>query len=275
MSRITARLEQLKNQNRTALIPYLTAGDPEPGMTVDLMHTLVAQGADLIELGVPFSDPMADGPVIQKAVERALAHGVSLNQVLQMVSEFRQTDQQTPVLLMGYLNPIEAMGFERFAEKAKQVGLDGVLTVDLPPEESNEVSEVLSRYELDQVFLVSPTTPQSRLNAVAQKGSGFVYYVSLKGVTGSGQLDVASVAKQVSLLKQSVALPVGIGFGIRDAESAYNMAKIGEAVIIGSALVGLIEQNQSLGKETIKNALIAKVQELRDAIDRADKGEGL
>jgi tryptophan synthase alpha chain len=275
MSRITARLEQLKNQNRTALIPYLTAGDPEPGMTVDLMHTLVAQGADLIELGVPFSDPMADGPVIQKAVERALAHGVSLNQVLQMVSEFRQADQQTPVLIMGYLNPIEAMGFERFAEKAKQVGLDGVLTVDLPPEESNEVSEVLSRYELDQVFLVSPTTPQSRLNAVAQKGSGFVYYVSLKGVTGSGQLDVESVAKQVGLLKQSVALPVGIGFGIRDAESAYNMAKIGEAVIIGSALVGLIEQNQSLGKETIKNALIAKVQELRDAIDRADKGEGL
>ena len=275
MSRITARLEQLKNQNRTALIPYLTAGDPEPGMTVDLMHTLVAQGADLIELGVPFSDPMADGPVIQKAVERALAHGVSLNQVLQMVSDFRKTDQQTPVLLMGYLNPIEAMGFERFAEKAKQVGLDGVLTVDLPPEESNEVSEVLSRYELDQVFLVSPTTPQSRLNAVAQKGSGFVYYVSLKGVTGSGQLDVASVAKQVGLLKQSVALPVGIGFGIRDAQSAYNMAKIGEAVIIGSALVGLIEKNQTLGKETIKNALIAKVQELRDAIDRADKGEGL
>lgn len=275
MSRITARLEQLKNQNRTALIPYLTAGDPEPGMTVDLMHTLVAQGADLIELGVPFSDPMADGPVIQKAVERALAHGVSLNQVLQMVSDFRKTDQQTPVLLMGYLNPIEAMGFERFAEKAKQVGLDGVLTVDLPPEESNEVSEVLSRYGLDQVFLVSPTTPQSRLNAVAQKGSGFVYYVSLKGVTGSGQLDVASVAKQVGLLKQSVALPVGIGFGIRDAQSAYNMAKIGEAVIIGSALVGLIEKNQTLGKETIKNALIAKVQELRDAIDRADKGEGL
>lgn len=275
MSRIETKFAQLKKQNRTALIPYMTAGDPEPGMMVEIMHTLVANGADLIELGVPFSDPMADGPVIQKAVERALAHGVSLRSVLQMVAEFRQTDNETPVLLMGYLNPIESMGLENFASTAKAAGLDGALIVDLPPEESDEYTKALKQNNLDQVFLVSPTTPQSRLQAVADKGAGFVYYVSLKGVTGTGELDVESISRQVELLKQKVSLPVGIGFGIRDAQSAYNMAQIGDGVIVGSALVTIIEQNKTQTIDVIKQALIAKVQELRQAIDRADKGEKL
>lgn len=275
MSRIQQKLAQLKALNKTALIPYVTAGDPHPDMTVGLMHLLVEQGADLIELGVPFSDPMADGPVIQKAVERALHHQVTLHQVLQMVAQFREKDADTPVILMGYLNPVEAMGAQTFAAKAKLVGLDGVLIVDLPPEESNEISQVLKESSLDQIFLVSPTTPQSRLQAVADKGRGFVYYVSLKGVTGSNQLDPASVSKQVGLLKQHVSLPVGIGFGIRDAKSAYEMAQIGEAIIVGSALVSIIEQHQNESQDHIFKALSGKLKELRQAIDSADKGEEL
>ncbi|WP_414719595.1 tryptophan synthase subunit alpha [Thiomicrospira sp.] len=275
MDRINARLAQLKADKRTALIPYITAGDPEPSATLELMKLLVAEGADLIELGVPFSDPMADGPVIQKAVERALKHNVSLKQVLSIVKQFRETDTETPVLLMGYLNPIEAMGFEFFAEQAQQAGLDGVLTVDMPPEETAGYTELLKKYNLDRVFLVSPTTPESRLKAVSDQGSGFVYYVSLKGVTGTGKLDATNVKTQVELLKKQVDLPVGIGFGIRDAESAYQMAQVGEAVIVGSALVNLIEQHQNDGLSAIKQALTNQMRVFRHALDQADKGETL
>lgn len=275
VNRIKTRLTQLKSDHRTALIPYITAGDPEPDATLELMKLMVMEGADLIELGVPFSDPMADGPVIQKAVERALKHNMSLKQVLSIVKQFRETDTETPVLLMGYLNPIEAMGFEQFAQQAQQAGLDGVLTVDMPPEETAGYTELLAKHNLDRVFLVSPTTPESRLRAVGEQGSGFVYYVSLKGVTGTGKLDAGNVRTQVDLLKQQVDLPVGIGFGIRDAESAYQMAQVGEAVIIGSALVGLIEQYQQDGLSAIKQALIKQMRVFRHAIDQADKGEAL
>ncbi|WFE68060.1 tryptophan synthase subunit alpha [Thiomicrospira sp. R3] len=271
-NRISHRLALLKQQNQTALIPYITAGDPHPNLTVELMHLLVAQGANLIELGVPFSDPMADGPVIQKAVERALAHKVSLKQVLAMVKAFRDSDSDTPVILMGYLNPVEAMGFERFAQQAQAAGVDGVLTVDMPPDESEGYAQALKAHDLERIFLVSPTTPESRLEAVNQLGSGFVYYVSLKGVTGKGTVNTVEVATQVSKLKHKVGLPVGIGFGIRDAESAFNMAKIGDAVIIGSALVGLVEQHHQ-DPEAIKQALTDQMQLFKQSIARADQGD--
>lgn len=270
MSRINQVLTSLKAQGKTALIPYVTAGDPHPDMTLDLMHTLVEQGADLIELGVPFSDPMADGPVIQKAVERALEHHVTLKDVLAMVSEFRKTNDSTPVILMGYLNPIEAMGYEKFAELSKAAGVDAVLTVDMPPEESAGYLDVIRDAGLDRIFLVSPTTPDRRLQAVNEQGSGFVYYVSLKGVTGSKALDVADVTYHVNHLKTHLSLPVGIGFGISNGEAAYQMAKVGDAIIVGSALVNLIEQNMDAGKAAVVSAISEKMAEFRQAIDRAD-----
>ncbi|WP_044407455.1 tryptophan synthase subunit alpha [Thiomicrospira microaerophila] len=271
-NRIAQRLTELKQQNKTALIPYITAGDPHPDLTVELMQLLVTQGADLIELGVPFSDPMADGPVIQKAVERALAYHVSLKQVLAMVSAFRKTDTDTPVILMGYLNPVEAMGFESFAQQAQAAGVDGVLTVDMPPEESDGYAQSLQAHCLERIFLVSPTTPESRLDAVNQLGSGFVYYVSLKGVTGKGTAIAADVATHVDTLKKKVNLPVGIGFGIRDAASAYSMAKLGDAVIIGSALVSLVDTYQT-DEQALKSALADQMQVFKQAIARADQGE--
>jgi tryptophan synthase alpha chain len=273
VNRIEARFASLQAQQKTALIPYLTAGDPHPDMTVTLMHHLVAQGADLLELGVPFSDPLADGPTIQKAVERALAHRVSLRNVLAMVAKFREQDLQTPVLLMGYLNPIEAMGEEEFAQSAVAAGLDGVLTVDMPPEESVGYHQTLASYGLACIFLVSPTTPASRLGAIAQQGKGFVYYVSLKGVTGVGQADAGDVASHVNALKEVIDLPVGIGFGVRDGQAAYKMAQHGEGVIIGSALVSIIEQHQHADIATIMAALTPKMAEFRSAIDAADQGE--
>jgi len=270
MSRIKQTLEALKTNRKTALIPYITAGDPQPSMTVKLMHTLVAAGADLLELGVPFSDPMADGPAIQKAVERALAHKVNMHDVLAMVREFRQTDTQTPIILMGYLNPIEVLGYESFAKMAKDAGVDAVLTVDMPPEESLGYLEAMQAVELDRIFLVSPTTPDTRLQAVNEKGSGFVYYVSLKGVTGSKDLEVDDVTHHVTHLQAKMKMPVGIGFGIRDGETAYQMAKIGDAIIVGSALVNLIEANQNEHFETLSQAISVKMAEFRTAIDKAD-----
>lgn len=270
MSRIQQKLASLKAAGKTALIPYITAGDPRPSATVSLMHLLVENGADMIELGVPFSDPMADGPVIQRAVERALEHHVSLDDVLEYVRIFREKDNTTPVILMGYLNPIEAIGYEAFAAAASSVGVDGVLTVDMPPEESMGYLPALQNAGLDRVFLVSPTTPQSRLAAVNEKGSGFVYYVSLKGVTGSKELDVADVTAQIARLQDKINLPIGIGFGIRDAEAAFQMAQLGDAVIVGSALVSLIEANAHHDLFTLELAVGAKMTEFRAAIDRAD-----
>jgi tryptophan synthase alpha chain len=237
MSRIATTFAQLKAQGKKALIPFITAGDPHPSMAVPLMHALVAGGADVIELGVPFSDPMADGPVIQRSSERALAHGVTLTQVIDFTREFRITNQATPVVLFGYANPIEAMGVETFADKAKAAGVDGVLVVDYPPEEAQALVKLLDARALDTIFLLSPTTRDARLQQVAQLGRGFLYYVSLKGVTGAGHIDTADVAQRVSHIKTFTDLPVGVGFGIRDAASAKSVAQVADAVVIGARLV--------------------------------------
>lgn len=268
MSRIASRFAELRAANRAALIPYITAGDPNPGETVGLMHHLVAQGADLLELGVPFSDPMADGPVIQRATERALEHNVSMHDVLDMVRAFRETDTATPVILMGYLNPIEVLGYEAFAREAADAGVDGVLTVDMPPEESAGYSEALQAAGLDRIFLVSPTTPARRVKAIAQKGSGFVYYVSLKGVTGAKTLDVADVEHHLSALRGQIELPLGVGFGIRDAVSAGQVARIADAVVVGSALVHLIETHMNDPK-AMRQTVGALVAEMRAAMNQA------
>ena len=274
MNRIQETFEELKRAGRTALIPYITAGDPEPNATVDLMHLLVQKGADMLELGVPFSDPMADGPVIQKAVERALRHNVSLDDVLEFVRVFREKDGETPVILMGYLNPIEAMGYEAFANAAVSVGVDAVLTVDMPPEESLGYLEALSEHDLDRIFLVSPTTPDNRLDAVNKKGSGFVYYVSLKGVTGSKELDTVDVAQNMARLRTKLNIPIGIGFGINNGQMAFEVAKLGDAVVVGSSLVKLIEANESKGRYDIHLAIGEKMAEFRHGIDRADALKG-
>ncbi|UXY13738.1 tryptophan synthase subunit alpha [Chitiniphilus purpureus] len=245
MSRIQNVLAQLAAQGRQALIPFITAGDPHPALTVELMHALVTGGADIIELGVPFSDPMADGPVIQRASERALAHGVSLRQVLAMVAQFRERDAATPVVLMGYANPVEAMGYEVFASAAVAAGVDGVLTVDLPPEEAGPCNAVLRAHGLDQIFLLAPTTPESRLKAAARLASGYVYYVSLKGVTGAAHLDVSNVAEKLAMLRTHLSLPIGVGFGIRDAASARAVAAVADAVVIGSRLVQEVEAGEA------------------------------
>jgi tryptophan synthase alpha chain len=237
MSRIANTFAQLKAQGRKALIPFITAGDPHPNMTVALMHALVDGGADVIELGVPFSDPMADGPVIQRASERALAHGVSLKQVFDFVKEFRKTNTHTPVVLMGYANPIEAMGAERFADTSKTVGVDGVLVVDYPPEEAQALVKLMDARALDTIFLLSPTTRDARLEQVGKLGRGYLYYVSLKGVTGAATIDTAEVARRVNHIKTFTHLPVGVGFGIRDAASAKSVAQVADAVVIGSRLV--------------------------------------
>jgi tryptophan synthase alpha chain len=242
MSRIAERFQRLRQQGRKALIPYVTAGDPNPGVTVPLMHALVEAGADLLELGVPFSDPMADGPVIQAACERALRHHVSLHQVLDMVRDFRSHDTGTPVVLMGYLNPIEVMGYEAFARAASDAGVDGVLTVDLPPEEAHDLVVALKDRQLDPIFLAAPTSDDDRIRRMADCGSGFLYYVSFKGVTGANRLDVGSVRDKLAQIRANSDLPVGVGFGIRDAESAARVAEFADAVVVGSALVKRIAE---------------------------------
>ncbi len=241
MSRIEKRFADLKAAGRKALIPYVTAGDPNPQVTVPAMHALVAAGADVIELGVPFSDPMADGPVIQRATERALAHHVSLREVLAMVAEFRQRDAETPVVLMGYLNPVEVMGYEAFAAAAAKAGVDGVLTVDLPPEEADAVVPVFRAHDLDPIFLLSPTSHETRIKRIAAAASGFVYYVSLKGVTGAANLDVDAVAAKLGEIRGHTDLPLGVGFGIKDGATAARVAQVADAVVVGSALVNRIE----------------------------------
>lgn len=265
MSRIQNTFARLKAAGRQALIPYITAGDPSPDMTVTLMHALVAGGADVIELGVPFTDPSADGPVIQRAAERALAQGVSLRKVLEMVVKFRQRDADTPVVLMGYANPIEAMGYEAFASAASAAGVDGVLTVDLPPEESVERAAVLKQRGLDPIFLLAPTTPVLRMKAVAALAGGYVYYVSLKGVTGAANLDVQNVADKLAEMRAHIDLPIGVGFGIRDAASAKAVAAVADAVVIGSRIVQDVEQ----GGDDLPARLQAFAADVRVAMDSA------
>jgi tryptophan synthase alpha chain len=269
MSRIAARFEQLRGRGRTALIPFVTAGDPSPEVTVPLMHAMVGAGADLIELGVPFSDPIADGPVIQRATERALALGVSLDDVLEMVRRFREKDSETPVILMGYLNPIEVMGYDSFAVAAQQAGLDGALIVDVPPEEGNALVAKLKAQGLDLVYLLAPTSTESRISRIGEVASGFVYYVSVKGVTGAGNLDTAAVAEKVKLIKSLIRLPVGVGFGINTPETAALVAQVADAVIVGSAIVGRIEALAAT-PERIPAMIAEFLTSLRQAIDEVD-----
>jgi tryptophan synthase alpha chain len=237
-------------------------------MTVPLMHALVEAGADIIELGVPFSDPMADGPVIQRASERALANKIGLKDVLLMTAEFRKNNTTTPVVLMGYANPIERMGYAAFAEAAKAAGVDGVLTVDIPPEESTGVADVFKAAGLDPIFLLSPTTPESRVELVASAASGFIYYVSLKGVTGSANLDMNEVAQKIAAIRRHCTLPVGVGFGIRDAATAEAVARIADAVVVGSRIVNEIE---TAPESDVVRRVKTLVQDLRRGVDAASK----
>ena len=270
MSRIAATFEKLKREGRKALIPFFTAGDPDPAMTVPLMHALVAGGADVIELGVPFSDPMADGPVIQRSSERALRHGVSLKSVIGHVAEFRKRNDTTPVVLFGYANPLEAMGAERFADGAKAANADGVLVVDYPPEEAHGLVELLDARRLDTIFLPSPTTDEARLNRVAALGRGYLYYVSLKGVTGAAQLDLDDVAAKIARIRTHTGLPIGVGFGIRDAETAKRIASVADAVIIGSRLVQEIENSR---REEVVSNVTTFLSAIRQAMDSRAREE--
>ena len=252
MSRIKSCFEQLKQQHKQALIPFVTAGDPNPEITVNLMHAMVESGADIIELGVPFSDPMADGPVIQKASERALIYGTSLSDVLMMVKTFREKNNDTPVILMGYLNPIEVMGYDVFAKAAQNSGVDGILTVDIPPEEAGTYIPALRAYELDPIFLLSPTTTKERMKIICEYASGFIYYVAVKGVTGTSALDTKEVEQRVSIIREVTDLPIAVGFGIKNAQSAAAVAQVADAVVVGSALVNLVEQNALENNKVIK-----------------------
>lgn len=264
MSRIQSTFQTLKTQQKKALVPYVTAGDPHPEVTVSLLHAMVDAGADMIELGVPFSDPMADGPVIQRASERALVHKVGLRHVMEMVKTFRTKNDTTPIVLMGYANPIEAMGVEKFTALAKESGVDGVLTVDYPPEECQSFTDALSAVDIDSIFLLSPTTEPERTNLVVKQATGFLYYVSLKGVTGAANLDIAEVTKRVSEIRTKTDLPIGVGFGVKDAETARNVAKVADAVVVGSRMVLEIEQSDR--DNVVKNVSVL-VQSLREAID--------
>jgi len=265
MSRIQAKFAELQSQQRKALIPFITAGDPEPGQTLPLMRALVEGGADIIELGVPFSDPMADGPTIQRASERALAYGISLKIVLGMVREFRKGDATTPVVLMGYANPIEAYGVEAFAADAAAAGVDGVLIVDYPPEECGEFSRVMKAAGIDPIFLLAPTSVESRFTDVAQLGSGYIYYVSLKGVTGAATIDTDEVAQRIPAIRAKVGMPVGVGFGIRDAASAARIARVADAVVIGSKIIETIEQAPP---GTAAERVTAFLRQVRMAMDK-------
>ena len=264
MSRIQTVFATLKLKHKKALIPYITAGDPHPNHTVNLMHALVKTGADMIELGVPFSDPMADGPVIQRASERALVHKVGLKKVLSMVAEFRQKDHKTPVILMGYANPVEAMGAEKFTQLAKESGVDGVITVDYPPEECKAFISQLQANGMDSIFLLSPTSDSARVDLIVNQASGFLYYVSLKGVTGSANLDIEEVKSRVAEIRLKTDLPIGVGFGVKDSVTAKNVAAFADAVVVGSRMVQAIENSND-------DNLVANVSqlmiELRLAID--------
>ncbi|VVE09558.1 tryptophan synthase alpha chain [Pandoraea capi] len=272
MSRIQATFQALQAQGKKGLIPFITAGDPEPGWTVKLMHALADNGADVIELGVPFSDPMADGPVIQRASERALARGVSLAEVLGYAAAFRQTNDRTPVVLMGYANPIEAMGLDAFAERAAKAGVDGVLVVDYPPEEAEAFAGAVRAHAIDPIFLLAPTSTDARIAAVARQASGYLYYVSLKGVTGAASLDTASVAAKIPQIKAEADLPVGVGFGIRDAETARAVANVADAVVIGSAIVQLLENTpRDLEGQNAVKSLAEFIGGIRQALDSGAK----
>ncbi len=263
-SRIDAAFSRLQAEKRKALIPFITVGDPTLAATVPLMHALVANGADVIELGVPFSDPMADGPVIQRSSERALKHGTSLSDVLACVAEFRKTDAKTPIVLMGYANPIERMGLSKFAQAAQAAGVDGVLVVDYPPEESTELVAAMDKAGIATIYLLSPTSSNERIALVAKSARGYLYYVSLKGVTGAAHIDTAEVAAMIARIKQHTQLPVGVGFGIRDGATAKRVAEVADAVVIGSRIIQEIE---TAPPEAMLQKVGALVQDIRKAMD--------
>ena len=264
MTRIANCFTNLAKQNRKGLITYIVAGDPSLPLTLPLMRALVEGGADLIELGVPFSDPMADGPVIQRACERALINEVSLSEVIGTVAEFRQENQTVPVVLMGYLNPVEIMGYATFVQAAATAGVDGVLLVDMPPEESHALRQLIKQQGMDLIFLLAPTTKDARLQYICQVASGFLYYVSLKGVTGSDSLQPESLLAPVSRIRQCTDLPVAIGFGVRDPASAQSVAKAGDAVVLGSRIIELVHETAD---DSLPSSIVKFLTTIRRAID--------
>jgi len=265
MSRIQGRFEALAKAKRKALIPYITAGDPHPSLTVPLLRGLVEAGADILELGVPFSDPMADGPVVQRSGERALKFGVGLASVLRMVEDFRGGDPSTPVVLMGYANPIEAMGVENFIGAAKVAGVDGVIVVDYPPEECREFAALAKKNDIDPIFLLAPTSTDERIEEVARSGSGYLYYVSLRGVTGAANIDVSEIASRLPKIRAATRMPIGVGFGIRDAESAKRIAQSADAVVIGSRIIQEIEAGSADSAVARVKAFLKPIRQALDA----------
>ena len=263
MNQIKHCFDALAQQNKKALVPFITAGDPDADFTLACMHSMVKAGANIIELGVPFSDPMADGPTIQQASERALAAGMSLKGVFEIVRKFRQTDKQTAVVLMGYLNPIEFMGYKSFATQASEAGVDGVLTVDIPPEEAADYAAQLKQKGISPIFLLSPTSTEQRIKKIATVADGYIYYVSLKGVTGAGHLDLTDVEAKLKRIKQHTSLPIAVGFGVKNAEIAAEMAKIGDAVVVGSALIERIVND----KGQANAAIFELLSSMRDSMD--------
>lgn len=266
MSRILDIFKKLGDESKTAFIPFITAGDGGLDNSEALVFTLADSGADIIELGMPFSDPMADGPVIAKSHERAVADGINLHDVFAIVERFREHNQTTGIVLMGYTNPIEVFGYEDFALRAHESGVDGILVVDMPPEEASDFKSALKKFEIDLIFLVAPTTTEERLKHIAEIATGYIYFVSLKGVTGAGNLDIESVNHHLSRLKKHFKLPIGVGFGISSPEIAKEIGKNADAVIVGSALVSIIEQ---LSKD--RDRMITKVGNLAKAISNAIK----
>jgi tryptophan synthase alpha chain len=268
MNRIDATFVKLRAAGRAALIPYITVGDPSLAAAVPLMRALTGAGADVIELGVPFSDPMADGPVIQRASERALANGVGLGDVLSVVAAFRDHDTTTPVVLMGYANPIEAMGTKIFAERAQEAGVDGVIVVDYPPEEAVDFTQLLEERRIAPIFLLAPTTPETRIIAIGRVARGYVYYVSLKGVTGAAHLDVAGLVARLAEIRRHISLPIGVGFGIRDAASAQAIAAHADAVVIGSRIIEEIESGPAAQAPARAAAWLTTIRTAMDQIAR-------
>lgn len=267
MSRIIEVLQQCQQAGRKALVTYIVNGDPRPEVTLSAMHALVAAGADIIELGVPFSDPMAEGPVIQRGHERALAHNTSLSGCISLVSQFRQSNRDTPVVLMGYANPLERMGYEAFGAAASEAGVDGLLTVDLPPEEARKLKQSLAQLNFDTIYLIAPTTTESRIESIVSLASGFVYYVSLKGVTGAGHLDVESVQQKVAQIRRHTALPLLVGFGIKDADSAKAIGACADGVVVGSVLVNAMGEAADQSCEEICQRVSAITASIRSGLD--------
>ena len=266
MGMLSEKLKSLAANNKKALVAYIVAGDPEPGVTVPLMHRLVESGVDVIELGVPFSDPEAEGPVIQLAHERALAHNVSLADCLEMAAEFRQSDKVTPIVLMGYLNPVEAMGYENFSAKAAGSGVNGTIIVNLPPEEAVDMSALLEANDIEPVYLLAPTTTDERAQMICEASKGFVYYVSLKGTTGAGSLDIDDVTDKIARFKKLSQLPIMVGFGVKDGPGARAVSQVADGAVVGSAIVKLMAEHKGDLKK-LKDVVGQFVSELRTAID--------